>query len=185
MKKFLSRYWKIISFSLLLFFAFVFFMIIKFPLYSKAIEVDIEHQAINIDNKFPISDALGKTLVYSKNNKDIQGYTNIIVHNPNDRKVSFSIILLKNNLEISEIKENYVKLYLTDKNDNPINGFEKNMVPCFSDLKRYNNSYDRILYKGVIDKNNKFEFILRSWISDSYVISNNLEKFSYNIRVVI
>ena len=60
------------------------------------------------------------------------------------------------------------------------------MVPSFADLKRYNNkSNDKILYKGVLDKKSELKFILRSWISDTYVISNNLEKFSYDISVII
>ena len=186
MKKFFSHYWILLSFSLLLLFILIVFLIIKYPLYSKAIEIDIKPKTIEIDNTLPISDVLGKSMIYSKINKNIQGYISINVVNPNDRKVSFFIVLSKKELDNLEIKENYVKVYLTDQNDKPIKGFEKNMVPSFADLKRYNNkSNDKILYKGVLDKKSELKFILRSWISDTYVISNNLEKFSYDISVVI
>ena len=67
-----------------------------------------------------------------------------------------------------------------------LKGFEKNLIPSFYDLKVLVDKPDsKLLYKGQIDKNSEKKYILRIWVSDTYMFSNKLEKISFKVNVDI
>ena len=179
-----KQYRKIVLFLFVVLILVIVFFFFKSPNYEKPISIHISHNNILFDNSLPISDSLGKEMVYSKKNKNIQGFSEITVNNPNDDKISFYIVITKD--DNSKISDNYIKMYLTDKNNNPIDGYDKSLIPTFYDLKDYNkDSKRKILYKGVLNKEEERSFILRSWISDSYAISNQIEECSFKVEVII
>ncbi len=143
-------------------------------------------EVIYFTNKLPLSDTLGKEMDSKNINSNIQGYTNVLIKNSNDFSVEYDIYLTKNDIKYNQIKENYVKLYLTDSKDNPCNGYEKNKVPSYSDLLYLSDRPNsKLLYHGFLDKNSSKSFKIRSWLSDSYVIADYIEAFSAEINVRI
>ena len=137
-------------------------------------------KSIKITNKLPISDELGKNM---NENTDIKSYVTFDVVNDNDCDLDFDIYLTKKSTK-HDIRGDYIKFYLTDENDNPLEGFKKNLLPSYKDLKVLNDKpASKLLYKDSIKKNSKKSYKLRVWISDSYAISDSLEEFYANLGV--
>ena len=186
MKDFFYKYYRIFIFLFFLLVVILSCLFLKSPNYEKPLFIKISHNNIKFNNSLPISDSLGKEMTYSKANKDIQGFSEITISNPNEDKMSYTLVITKKNSSESQINDNYVKMFLTDNNNNPIKGFEKEMIPSFSDLKIFHNDdMKRILYKDIIKKGEEKKFILRSWISDSYAISSQIEECSFVVEVII
>ena len=98
--------------------------------------------------------------------------------------IEYEIYLVKNKVKEKEISEKFIKMYLTDHNNIPLDGFEKNLIPVFSNLVILNDKANgKLLYRGKINANSKLKFKLRIWVSDSYAISKENEQFSFSINV--
>lgn len=137
-------------------------------------------KVIKLTNKLPITDELGRSI---DENTDIKSYIEFSILNPNDRDVDFEIYLTKENTA-HDIVDNYIKFYLTDDNDNAVKGFEKNKLPSYKDLVVLNDKPgSKLLYKGTISKNDKNNYRLRVWVSDSYALSDDLEEFIAKVDV--
>ena len=97
-------------------------------------------------------------------------------------KRDYDIYLIKKNNE-KEIKENYIKFYLTDEADNPLEGYKQNSVPTYNDLlSLVNLPAARSLYSGSLKGRETQKVILRSWLSDSYAVSNEERSFSFDVN---
>lgn len=149
---------------------------------TKFVNTDI----VKLTNKLPISDEIGKNYKGTGMDKNVEGYSIFTISNPNDRKVSFEIYLTKMDTDKDSIKSNYIKLYLTDDNNKPVEGFEKNKVKSYHDLYSLTDRPgSSLLYRGTLVSGATKKFILRSWLADTYAISKNEEVFSYDIDVRI
>lgn len=142
-----------------------------------------ESSIINLSNTLPISDEFGKQ-IDGKGTKDgIQGYSELTIHNNLNKKVAFDICIKKNEVS-KEIRGNYIKLYLSDTADKPLPGFEGNSVPSFSDLPvLVTDPGLYLLSSDVLQANETKKVVLRSWLSDSYAISDEKRDFSFTIIV--
>ena len=163
---------------------------IKIDNYRKAsdkIEVKFEtSDIVDINNKLPISDEIGKSYNGTGIEEKIEGYSSFSIENNNDRKVNYEIYLTKKTNIDNEIKSNYIKLYLTDENNNPYDGFDQNKIVSYYDLYSLNDKPgSKLLYKGSLVSGGSKKFILRSWVSDTYVISRNEETFNFDIDAKI
>lgn len=139
---------------------------------------------IELTNKLPLSDDIGKNYTGTGMEKGIEGYSEFTISNPNDRKVNYEIYITKMNVEKNEIKSNYIKLYLTDDQNNPLEGFENNKIKSYYDLYALSDKPgSRLLYKGSLVAGSSKKIILRSWISDTYGFSKTEEEFSFDIDV--
>jgi hypothetical protein len=186
MRDFFYKYYWIFIFIFFLLVVILSCFFLKSPNYEKPLFIKISHNNITFNNSLPISDSLGKEMTYSKANRNIQGFSEITITNSNEDKMSYTLVITKKNNSEYQINDNYVKMYLTDENNNPIKGFETEMIPSFPDLKIFrNDSMRRVLYKDVIKKGEEKKFILRSWISDSYAISSQIEECSFVVEVII
>lgn len=137
--------------------------------------------SIKISNSLPISNALGKKIDESN---EKQGYDEITIKNPNNSDVKYQIYLKRIKQDAESIDENYIKLYLTDDADNPLSGFEKNLIPTYYSLTYLNDKPDsKLLYRGVIKGNTSEKLKLRVWVADTYVITSNKKDFSFKIYV--
>lgn len=137
--------------------------------------------SIKISNSLPISNALGKKIDESN---EKQGYEEITIKNTNNKDVKYKIYLKKEKQDIEYIDENYIKLYLTDDKDNPLSGFEKNLIPTYYSLKYLSDKPDsKLLYNGVIKANTSEKLRLRVWVADTYAITSNKKDFSFKIYV--
>ena len=142
-----------------------------------------DSSSITIKNTLPISDALGKKIDGKGTKEGIQGYSELTIHNNMDTKVAYDICVKKVETA-NEIRGNYIKFYLADTADNPMSGFESNTIPTFNDLPVLVS--DPGLYLLTSDSLQAQEIktiVLRSWLSDSYAISDESRDFTFTIVV--
>ena len=136
---------------------------------------------VSINNKLPISDTLGKNIDISD---EKQGYITFSVKNKSDNNVTYEILVTKKEVEKNQIRDNYIRLYLTDESDNPVSGFEKNLLPTFDTIKYLNDKpASKLLYRGKLKGKEKHKFKLRAWVCDSYAISDDVEEFMFDVSV--
>ncbi|MBO5121499.1 MAG: hypothetical protein J6C28_07445 [Bacilli bacterium] len=119
--------------------------------------------------------------IYSdfKGKRFVNEYYDFEINVPKEQNDSIKVnydILLKD--LGSDLEDKFIKVYLTDSNNTPLEGFN-NTVPVYSAF--LNDSDGKIIYSGILDDDNK-KFRLRIWISDIYnkKYNNNL---AFQIRV--
>ena len=139
-----------------------------------------DKKVIKLSNKLPISDALGKQIEESD---DKQSYVVFTIKNESDSSASYEVFLTKNESKLP-IKENYIKFYLTDENNEPLKGFDTSLIPSYNDLTYLSNKpASKLLYKGVISGNSSSKLKLRVWVADTYALSDTTETVSFDIDV--
>jgi hypothetical protein len=142
-----------------------------------------DNSKIEIKNILPVSDTLGITFDGSGTADGIQGYSEFAVENLGSNKNSYEIYIKKIDND-NEINGNYVKFYLTDDEDVAFDNFNSNILPTYNTLSTLSDKPDsKLLYSGTIDSNDKINFKLRVWLSDSYAVSDDLEVFDFEIFV--
>ena len=155
--------------------------------YDKPKKLDINYKNGNnvlIKNILPVSDTIGKKYNGSGSEKNIQELKEFVIKNDNDSKISYTIYIKPNIVDSKTIKTNYIKVYLTDEFDKPLEGFEKNRIPAISDLTVSNNNPDKlILYEGMIKKDEEQKFKLRSWLADSYAVTEEEQIYDFDIEI--
>lgn len=161
------------------------FLLLLRPKNTKQLEVTFQTKSsVELENKLPISDTLGKKLTGSGSEEGIQGFIEFSVQNPNDSSIKYQILLRPIETELEPINSNYIKLYLTDQKDQPYDGFEKNKISTARELKALPDQPKyRLLYSGSISGKQKKTFRLRSWLSDTYVVHKKRDLYSYEIVV--
>lgn len=119
--------------------------------------------------------------IYSdfKGKRFVSEYYDFEINVPKEQNDSIKVnydILLKD--LGSDLEDKFIKVYLTDSNNTPLEGFN-NTVPVYSAF--LNDSDGKIIYSGILDDDNK-KFRLRIWISDIYnkKYNNNL---AFQIKV--
>lgn len=119
--------------------------------------------------------------IYSdfKGKRFVNEYYDFEINVPKEQNDSIKVnydILLKD--LGSDLEDKFIKVYLTDCNNTPLEGFN-NTVPVYSAF--LNDSDGKIIYSGILDDDNK-KFRLRIWISDIYNkrYNNNL---AFQIKV--
>jgi len=140
---------------------------------------------IHLNNKLPISDTLGKTLTGKGMEEGIQGYLKFSIENKTGKNQKYTILVFKETVDSKELDGNYVKFYLTDQNDQPFEGFAKNVIPNYAGFSASSKKpAARVIYTGVIGKNKSQSFRLRMWVSDNYAFTSDLEEFLIKIDVL-
>lgn len=135
-----------------------------------------------IKSNLTVSDDFGKKI---KEDNGSYVYYEFEVENSSKFDRNYQLYLTKGseNLE-NEINDNYVKFYLTDYNNNPLGIFDNNIVPTFKELKYIEDKpSSKLLYSDKIKKHGKMKFILRVWLADNYVISDENKSFSFYLDV--
>lgn len=140
-------------------------------------------KTVFINNKLPMSDIAGIQLTGEGTSDDIQGYVEFSIKSKVNKKQKYTIYL--NDVKVdAPIDYKYVRLYLTDFNDNPYSGFDSNIIPNYGDFSVLKDSpADKILYSGTLDGNEKKNFRLRVWVSDTYTLMSGKEEFSFKVNV--
>lgn len=154
---------------------------------SYSVDVKFEsNDVVVLNNKLPVSDELGKNYMGSGMEKGIAEYKEFVISNGNDKKITYEVYLTKISTKKKNIRSNYIKLYLTDENNSPVKGFEGPALKSYSDLYALSDKPgSKLLYRDTLDKGDSKKFTLRSWVADTYVISNKEEVFNYDIDVRI
>ena len=140
-------------------------------------------KTVLISNRLPMTDLAGMQLTGEGTKDDIQGYVEFSIKSTTDKKQDYSIYLNERKVN-APINDRHVRLYLTDFNDNPYDGFKSNIIPCYEDFKVLKDSpSDKILFSGVLNGNEKKNFRLRVWVSDTYTLRDSEETFSFDVKV--
>ena len=96
----------------------------KDQLFIKYDDVDI----IEIENKLPVADALGKKFNGEGTEDGVQGYLELSVKNITNKKVKYEVLGTKLPTDNMQISDNYIKIYLTNEDNSPLNGFDLNAI---------------------------------------------------------
>ena len=141
-------------------------------------------QNVELKNILPMSDELGKKLNNQSVEKSGYGYLNITVKNRSNKKLEYNIYIIKNADTDSKINDKFIKFYLTDKSNNPVGNYGKNVVPTYLDLLSMSSlPAGRIIYSDTLEENQEKSFILRSWVSDFYNMVEEEESFDFDVFV--
>lgn len=141
-------------------------------------------QNIGLKNILPMSDDLGKKLNDQSVEKGGYGYLSFTVKNRSDKRLDYNIYIIKNDDNENKINDKFIKFYLTDKSNNPMEGYNKNVVPTYLDLVSMSSlPAGRIIYSDSLEGNQEKSFILRSWISDFYNMVEEEELFDFDVFV--
>lgn len=139
---------------------------------------------VTINNTLPVSDKLGKEFNGDGVAEGIQGYNEFSIKNTSKDEIRYEIYLTKNESDDTELSERYVKLYLTDDNDLAFKSFDRNKLPVFSSLIVLSDMPESfLLFRETLNSKEEKYFKLRVWLADTYVISKDMEKFSFTINV--
>lgn len=161
------------------------FLINNIPYNSSALDVNMSKRKIIISNDLLLTDTMGKTLNNDNSKLGVSGYSEIEITSTVDGKVKYELVLDKERVE-QEIPLQYVKVYLTNENNNPVKGYDRANIPTFYDLKISDkNPSAKILYSGVLKNKEKKHFKVRMWTADTYELIAKEYIFSTKISVKI
>ena len=140
-----------------------------------------DSKTVTIKSVLPISDELGRTIDGKGTEDGIQGYVELTITNNIDKKIDYDIYIEARVLD-HEIKGNYIKFYLTDEADNPLDWYKQNTVPTYADLLSLTDKPGaRVLHSGRLKEKESKKIIVRVWLADSYAVSNEIDSFSFDI----
>ena len=150
------------------------------PVKDEDISFVAETNSIMIKGIVSVSDDFGKNI--SERNNGAFGYLKFDVINRTKYDRSYQIFITKKDSEKKEINGGYITFYLTDLMDQPMSGYQVNKLPTYNDLRYPSDKPDsRVLYSGLVKGNDRKQFILRVWIDETYVVSNEDVDFSFDI----
>jgi len=141
-------------------------------------------QHVEIKNILPIADELGVIV----NGKSVEagsyGFLQFSIKNNNKKNTKYRVYIIKELNESFNISDRYIKFCLTDSNNILLDNYDIKNLPTYSDLFSLNDKPGaRLIYSGTLDTNQEKEFILRSWLSDKYEITDDEESFSFDVFV--
>lgn len=184
---------KVALLIVLFFFLFVFlfgFMYYEFYVKTESnkkngITIDYSSKVLlKIQNKLPLSDSLGKSYLGEESEEKIQKYMKFTIENHTNLDKEFVLLLDKQTVSDPVIDEKYIKIYLTDEDDLPLEGFEGEPVPTFNTLYAYSKKpSSRVLYRGIISKNSSLTYQLRMWLADTYSLKSDKESFFIKMNI--
>jgi lipopolysaccharide export LptBFGC system permease protein LptF len=142
-----------------------------------------DNSTFSINNILPLSDKLGSNLDISDIDNGVESYSEITIYNDSDENENFDLYLTKISSN-NDIGDNFIKIYLCDENDNPLELYSHNSIPTYKDLSYLSDKPDsKLLYSGVIASHSSIKYSLRVWLSDSYAMNDKDEEFNYKVQV--
>lgn len=137
-----------------------------------------------VDNSMPITDAVGKQLKFSAN-QEKYGFSEFSISSNMDglKSVDYEIYAIPVGVAM-QLPTDYVKVYLTDgENDLPID-YYRNSVPTYRELKVSRSTPGgKRIYSGTIKNGEIKTFRLRTWLAESYPITTESYSFKMLLRV--
>lgn len=144
-----------------------------------------DNKELVVSNSLPMTDEVG---VLINNNNSIDGTTGYIefqIKSNVDEKVKYELYLTKDTYDL-EVPVKFVKVYLTDGNNNELEYFTKSNVPTFYDLRLAStNAGGKLIYSGYLKNKGSQNFKLRMWVADTYELTAEEIKFSAELNVGI
>ena len=126
----------------------IFYLLDNIPRDNSVLNVKFTNEKIVVSNELLMTDAVGKVIEADNIKCGTTGFTEFEVSSNIDEKVKFEIYLTKEDA-LYEVPMKYVKVYLTDENNNPLLEMENRAIPTYYDLKvADSNLSGKLLYSG-------------------------------------
>lgn len=154
---------------------------------QSAISIDYltNDQKISISNALPMTDVVGKNISVDNYKENVTGYTEFKVEPKVKDKVRYEIYLTKEDREL-EVPIKFVKVFLTDSQDQPLEYFDESRVPTYYDLRLASSTANgKLIYSGLLKAGESKTFKLRMWVADTYELTAEEVSFSTKINVVV
>lgn len=178
--KYFGKNYILVFIGVIFVFLFVFFMPVIYNLdNNNDVRLIGNDNKISISNVLPLADVSGKNLNVDTINDKILNSLDFSIEGTGSTKksVDYEVYLIGNSE--NTINTSYVKVYLTDNEDNPFNLYASNVVPTYRDLRVSNTKADaKIIYAGSIKGGERKDFKLRVWLADNYFINDSEQQFS-------
>lgn len=157
-----KRTFFVIAFLLLLLVLILIFSRVNREVSNKNYVSIVDNKELVIDNILPLSDDVGSN--FSRSNGMANIYYKFKVKSNYDNKTHYKILLTTKEGK-QFIDNRYIKILLSDKDDNTIKEYKTDSVKVVTGLDKYNDKY--VVYSGTLKKQGEDEFILRMWVSDT------------------
>lgn len=145
-----------------------------------------ESNGIDLVNAIPIDDTVGMKLTNSNKAQGInQGYFEFSIQASGSVKQSLKYQIYATLQDDSDMDPNYIKVYLTDDNDQPYTNYISS-IPVFAALDDYDGTSDeKVLYKGTIapTENATQRFRLRLWVAKDFEDGSTSKTFKIKVNV--
>lgn len=154
---------------------------------SSVLEVNFltDNKELIISNSLPMTDEVGVFIDSSNSIDGTTSYVEFEVKSNIEDKVKYELYLTKDTHEL-EVPVKFVKVYLTDYNDNKLKYFDGASVPTFYDLRLAStNVGGKLIYSGYLKNKGSQKFKLRMWVADTYELTAEEIKFSTELNVGI
>lgn len=141
---------------------------------------------IELINAIPLDDYVGKKLTRSNESQGVkQGYFDFSIKASGSSKEKIKYQVYATLEDNSNMDTNFIKVYLTDENDRPYNGYNSS-IPVFEELNNYSEQdKSKLLYSDtVIPSNNTVQkFRLRLWVAKDYSDGSVSKTFKIKVNV--
>ncbi len=84
--------------------------------------------------------------------------------------------------EGNTLDSKYIKVYLTDQNDNAITDADN--IPTFNDLTLSNDKTGKRIYNSTLTSGESKKLRLRIWVSFSYDMPEDVKRFAFHVNVL-
>ena len=131
---------------------------------------------IEIHNAVPTADENGKKMSGNKNMFDFT----VSAKYAGTSSIGYEIYATP---ITQTLDSKYIKVYLTDQNDQPITGFDS-VVPTYEELEDSTIEDSKIIYKSALTQSGaSHDYRLRIWVSSDYDTSETSKQFSFKVNV--
>ena len=101
-----------------------------------------------------------------------------------DQDRNYQLFVTESPSNKKELGPNYIKLFLSDLKDEALPNYDSNIIPSLTKLNYIKDKPNsRLILRGTIGPKKHINVKLRSWISESFVISEGNNSFSYDLGV--
>lgn len=183
-----SRIYIIISLVVIMFIAICVVYIENNQNRKSSMKLDLisnQSNIITFSDKLPINDDVGRYFKYNDDNAKVQGFYQFVITNNNDHGTFYEIYVDMGDYP-NLVHSNFIKVFLTDGDDNPVTGFNSKSVPTIYKLKNSSSSVTgKRLFRGYIKPKESKEYILRSWVGDAYSIGSYEKEIKFDVNVEV
>ena len=142
---------------------------------------------ITLTNAMPMTDASGKVLAADNEKFDFTVGAEI---SDGGAGTVINYALAATTTEGATLKDQYVKVYLTDQEDSPVGDYATNAKTVGS-LENGTGDSDvagvpeneKVLYRGTFNASNDIRYRLRMWVSEDYPIDTASGQETYTLKV--
>lgn len=144
---------------------------------KKYVELVNKTDTVSIVSPLSLNDETGRNI--SDNKDGVTIYYKIKLKSKVDKTSNYKI-LFSNDI-MNSIGNKYIKVLVSDKKDKILKFYDRDSFVTLDSIPTFNDSM--VLHSGKLKGNDEDEFILRMWVSDFYVITDEEQVFKGKIKV--